>query len=130
MEKQIEARVDSVLQENKLKVEECLKKAKAKKTRVCAFITLETGETYAGINIESSCHSLSICAERMAVYAAVNDLGPGIKVKDVLIYAEREGKPVTIIPCGGCRQILAEYGTPDTLVQNKPMSHWLPEPYL
>ena len=41
-------------------LEDMLKHAKAKKTKVAAEITLEDGRTIYGCNLESACHTLSI----------------------------------------------------------------------
>lgn len=66
------------------------------------------GKVYLGANIENSSFSLCCCAERNAVFRAVND-------------GERDFKAIAIVggknhkiekycpPCGACRQVLTEF---------------------
>jgi len=61
---------------SRLALESVIMHAKAKKTRVAAEITLEDGASFCGCNVESSCHTLSICAERAAVVAWDYPSGP------------------------------------------------------
>ncbi|QKQ99842.1 cytidine deaminase [Metallosphaera tengchongensis] len=72
--------------------------------KVGAAILTENGEVIVGTNIENSSYGLSICAERVAVFNAVTR---GLnKFKKIAISLEN-GKG--IMPCGACRQVLAEF---------------------
>lgn len=104
--------------------------AVAKKTRVVASLFTESGNTYYGVNIESSCHSLSICAERNAIFQAITNEGPSMKILHMEVYAEKEGKEIDIKPCGGCRQLMAEYSTKKSMLLGHPLGYWMPNAYL
>jgi cytidine deaminase len=77
---------------------------------VGAAVLLENGEIYTGNNQENVAYPSGLCAERVAVFAAAAN-NPGIPVKAVAISA-RAGKfsvDNPVMPCGSCRQALAEY---------------------
>ena len=47
--------------------------------------------------------------------ATASPPGPGRRIAEICVVADRiEGRLVT--PCGGCRQRIAEFGSPETLV--------------
>jgi len=71
--------------------------------RVGAALLTETGKIYEGANIESSSYSLTICAERTAVFCAV--LAGERKFRAIAIAGDAEGFTP---PCGACRQVLLE----------------------
>ena len=70
---------------------------------------LANGRIYAGCNVENSSYPLSICAERNAVAMAV---AAGAKKIDAVAIAGGTRRPAA--PCGGCRQVLAEFCATDT----------------
>lgn len=71
---------------------------------VGAALVTETGETFVGCNIENASLSLTICAERVAVAAAV---AAGFhRFTAIALAAETED---SVVPCGACRQFLAEF---------------------
>jgi len=70
---------------------------------VAAVIEDTDGELHFGVNIENASYGLSICAERNALFKAVSK---GIRdFRRILIYSP-DNLP---IPCGACRQVLAEF---------------------
>jgi cytidine deaminase len=71
---------------------------------VGAAIITEDGKIFTGTNIENSSYGLSICAERVAVFNAVSNGYRKFK-KIAIITSEGKG----IMPCGACRQVLAEF---------------------
>ena len=71
---------------------------------------LAGGRVFVGVNVENASYPLSVCAERNAVAAAVAAGERRIEAVAV-VGGEREPAP----PCGGCRQVLAEFG-PDAAV--------------
>ena len=73
--------------------------------RVGACVVDEKGNIYSGCNVENASYSLTQCAERNALVAAVNaGVRPG-SIHTVLIYAT--GFDV-LAPCGACRQFMSE----------------------
>lgn len=72
----------------------------------CSILT-EDQQIFTGCNVENISFGLTICAERSAVFNAINKCGPKLKVEKVVIYTPTE-EPIT--PCGACRQVLHEFG--------------------
>lgn len=72
---------------------------------------LAEGRIYAGCNVENSSFPLSVCAERNAVAAAIAAGARGIQAVAVVAGTRRPGPP-----CGGCRQVLAEFCAAGTRV--------------
>ena len=75
---------------------------------VGAAVMTESGAIFTGANIENASYPLTCCAERTAVYAAIN---AGHKV--ITAVAVTAPKVVTVTPCGGCRQVLNEFKPAD-----------------
>jgi homotetrameric cytidine deaminase len=78
---------------------------------VGAAVETADGRRFTGANIENASYGLTVCAERTAVFAAVLAGAQGIAAVAV---TGPDG--VTTAPCGACRQVLAEFGTPDVPV--------------
>jgi cytidine deaminase len=74
---------------------------------VGCVITTEKGGRYTGCNTENISFGLTMCAERSAIFKAVSEEGPGMKVVKVVIYTPTENP---IAPCGACRQVIYEFG--------------------
>ena len=70
---------------------------------VGAALLTKAGKVYQGANIESSSYSLTICAERTAVFQAVLE---GAREFDSIAIAS-DAKDFCP-PCGACRQVLAD----------------------
>ena len=75
---------------------------------VGAALRTKTGRIYTGVNVENAAYPQTMCAERVAIFKAVSD---GETEFDVIAVVTNNGGS----PCGGCRQVLAEFGL-DTIV--------------
>jgi cytidine deaminase len=78
---------------------------------VGAALLSEDGTIYPGVNIENASYPLSVCAERNAVAMMLVAGRRRLLAVGVATDAERPTPP-----CGGCRQVLWEFGGPDTIV--------------
>src|SRR4051794_19084411 len=79
--------------------------------QVGAAIMTSDGRVYTGCNIEQSVYSLTMCAERVAIFKAVSE-GAREFVK-IAVVADFE---TVTPPCGCCRQSLWEFAGPGTKV--------------
>ena len=71
---------------------------------VGAALLTEDGKIIQGANIENASYSLTICAERTAVFTAL--FNGERKFKAIAIAGDTEDY---LPPCGACRQILFEF---------------------
>lgn len=76
---------------------------------VGAALRTADGRIYSGANIEVASYPEGWCAETTALGHYV--MGGGGKITEIAVVAEKMAR---ITPCGGCRQRLAEFATPDT----------------
>jgi cytidine deaminase len=81
--------------------------------RVGAALKLTNGEIVTGTNVENASYGATICAERAALVRAVAQYGPKIRVEAVAVANLNE---TASPPCGGCRQVLAEFTDPQAPV--------------
>lgn len=84
---------------------------------VGAALWTETGSIVTGSNVENGSYPLSLCAERAAIATAVG-MGHRHFLAVAIVAGER---PVT--PCGGCRQVLLEFGDMDVIAVSAHDSH-------
>jgi cytidine deaminase len=80
------------------------------KFKVGAALLTERGEIIGGANVESASYGLTCCAERIALFKALTEGKKDFVA--VAVVARWDGGPM---PCGACRQLLAEYA-PDAKV--------------
>ena len=80
------------------------------KFKVGAALLTKSGEIIGGANVESASYGLTCCAERIALFKALTDGKKNFVA--VAVVARCPGGPM---PCGACRQLLAEYA-PDAKV--------------
>ena len=78
---------------------------------VGAALRTPSGNVYAGCNVENASYPEGWCAETTAISHMIMD-GGGV-IAEIAVVAS---KHPAITPCGGCRQRLAEFGKPATLV--------------
>lgn len=70
---------------------------------VGAALLMGDGQIIAGCNVENASYSLTLCAERVAAATAV---ARGYRAWLAIAIASVGG----VMPCGACRQFLAEFG--------------------
>ncbi len=78
--------------------------------QVGAAVLMENGQVYSGSNQENAAYPSGLCAERVTLsYAGANS--PNVAVKGIAVIAQYNGDFVKelVAPCGGCRQVMAEY---------------------
>ncbi|WP_035462420.1 pyrimidine-nucleoside phosphorylase [Alicyclobacillus macrosporangiidus] len=82
---------------------------------VGAALRLSDGTVITGANVENASYGLTNCAERTALFqwAASPARAAGIRVVAVAVIAN---SPDPVAPCGACRQVLAEFCSPETPV--------------
>lgn len=80
---------------------------------VGAAVLGDNGKIYGGCNIENTVYSLTMCAERTAIFSAVAD---GAKrIAAIYVVADTE-EPVSA--CGACRQVMAEFSIEKIILAN------------
>ncbi len=72
---------------------------------VGAAVLTDGERVHAGTNVENSSYGLTVCAERVAVFAAV--ARGARRIAAMLVYTDTE---TFTLPCGACLQVLAEFG--------------------
>src|SRR5881398_3346192 len=78
--------------------------------KVGAALLTTNGQIITGANVESASYGLTCCAERVALFTALTSGRK--KFTAIAVVARLAGAPM---PCGACRQLLAEYA-PDATV--------------
>jgi cytidine deaminase len=71
--------------------------------QVGAALRTRSGRIFTGCNVENAAYPTSMCAERIAIFKAVSE---GEMEFDVIAVVTSNGGT----PCGGCRQVMAEFG--------------------
>ncbi len=76
--------------------------------KVGAAVLTNSGKIYDGVNVESAAYPTTMCAERVAIFKAVS--AGERKFIAMAVVTDNGGTS-----CGGCRQVMAEFGL-DTIV--------------
>ena len=105
------------------------------KFKVGAALITRDGRVFTGANVESASYGLTCCAERVALFKALTEGAREFIAAAVV--ARCDGGPM---PCGACRQLLAEYAPhaavfiADSKVPHKiktfSVGQLLPEPFV
>lgn len=83
--------------------------------KVGAALLCDNGKVFTGCNVENSSYGATVCAERTAIFKAVSD-----GERDFSMLAVAGGKENELsdkfLPCGICRQVMAEFCKPEFIV--------------
>ena len=76
---------------------------------VGAAVRLANGVIVLGNNIENAAYPSGLCAERVAMFAAMAQY-PGVPIQALAVTAWSATKPIEepVAPCGACRQVMVE----------------------
>lgn len=79
---------------------------------VGAALLTSTGKVFTGCNIENASFTPTVCAERTAIFKAVSE---GERKFEMIAVAGGKGGVVNgeFPPCGVCRQVMAEFCSPE-----------------
>jgi cytidine deaminase len=78
---------------------------------------LTTDGIHTGANIENASYGLTLCAERAAFVKALSTGLPTVRAIAVAcVKANAERGIAELLPCGACRQWMAEFAGPDLTV--------------
>ena len=92
--------------------------------RVGAAGLVDDGRVVVGCNVENASYGLTLCAE-CGLVSALHESGGG----RLVAVAVTGPDGTDIVCCGRCRQLLREHGGVDGLVNERPLSYWLPESF-
>ena len=85
--------------------------------KVGAALRASSGKVYAGCNVENASYGLTICAERNAIFAAIarglTPMALAVSCPD----ASSDSPNAYKMPCGACRQVIAEFMGDDAPVE-------------
>lgn len=85
------------------------------KFNVSAAVLMGSGKIYLGVNVENASYPAGICAERNAIFHAVQE-----GERKILAIAIVGGPNYTLkeycAPCGICRQVMREFCNPDEMI--------------
>ena len=91
--------------------------------RVGAALLGKSGKVYGGCNVENAGYTPTNCAERTAIFKAVSE-GEREFAAIAVIGGSGETVDPACAPCGVCRQVLAEFCSPDLPVILGSPAHW------
>ncbi|KAJ8016915.1 hypothetical protein DPEC_G00012300 [Dallia pectoralis] len=84
--------------------------------RVGAALLAHDGTVFTGCNVENASYNLGLCAEKTAVAKAVSEGYQSFKA--IAVASDLEDQ--FILPCGGCRQFMREFGDQWSVYLSKP----------
>jgi cytidine deaminase len=83
---------------------------------VGAAVETADGKIFQGCNIANACLPLGLCAERVAIHAAVANGQRSFRRIAVSCLKGDAKLPSSLMPCGACLQVIAEFFVPGAVV--------------
>lgn len=84
---------------------------------VGAAVMASDGRIFSGANVENASYGLTICAERSAIFTAASSGAHRLRAVAVTCPDADQGAPPAYrMPCGACRQVIAEFAAPGLVV--------------
>jgi homotetrameric cytidine deaminase len=80
---------------------------------VGASLLTKDGKVYSGCNIENSSYSLTMCAERTAIFKAITEKSREFSAIAIVGGYDIERVTEYCYPCGACIQVMEEFCKPD-----------------
>ena len=80
--------------------------------KVGAALLSRSGKIYKGCNVENAAYGPTNCAERTAIFKAVSE-GDREFSKIAVVGGKNGAVKDYFVPCGVCRQVMAEFGNPE-----------------
>jgi cytidine deaminase len=87
---------------------------------VGAAVRTKSGRIFTGCNVENAAYPTTMCAERIAIFKAVSE---GEREFEIIAVTTSNGGT----PCGGCRQVMAEFGLETIVLIGDAEGHILQE---
>jgi cytidine deaminase len=72
--------------------------------KVGSAVLCKDGTIYTGCNIENASYSLTLCAERTAIFKAISEGKSDFAAIAIYVDSDR-----AFPPCGACRQVISEF---------------------
>lgn len=82
---------------------------------VGAAVEAADGRIFHGCNVESASYGLTVCAERIAIFAAIAAGAAPQRIAVTCLLGD-PSVPMSLTPCGACRQIMLDKMGPDAEV--------------
>ncbi|WP_243374372.1 cytidine deaminase [Microvirga solisilvae] len=79
--------------------------------KVGAAIAAPDGRIFTGCNVENAAYPVGACAEGGAISAMI--AGGANRITEIVVMGEGD---LLCTPCGGCRQRIREFASPDTKI--------------
>lgn len=83
-----------------------------------AAVRMTDGNVFTGCNIENASYGGTVCAERVAIWKSISE-GAAKQISEILVLSDAQAPWP---PCGMCRQVIAEFATPQTVVYTANLS--------
>lgn len=101
---------------------------------VGAAVLCDDGSVVEGCNVENASYSLGVCAERVALFAAISLGKRPIELAVSCVDAQSNRSPGSRMPCGACRQVMQELLPAEARIQidgvgHQQLSDLLPNPF-